>query len=79
MPSPMKFILIIFTLGFIAGSGCSVKPPDNMEYSLRQQDSKMKAAVKRSKARSEKREDWWEGYKRRNDARYDRWIDGIMD
>jgi len=75
----MKFLLIIFALVSIAHSSCAVKSPESMDVSFRQQDSKMKSLVKRRNARSEKREKWWDNYKRRNDASYGRWIDGIMD
>ena len=60
-------------------SACATTEPDGMESSLRKQDEKMRKSAERSRARADARERKWKEYSSMADARYDSWIDSVMD
>jgi len=60
-------------------SACATTEPEGLESSLRKQDERMKKSAEKSRARAEARERKWKEYSSRADARYDQWIDSVMD
>jgi hypothetical protein len=60
-------------------SACATTEPEGLESSLREQDEMMKKSAEKSRARAEARERKWKEYSSRADARYDQWIDSVMD
>lgn len=60
-------------------SACATTDPEGLESTLLKQDEKMKKSAEKSRARAEARERKWKEYSSRADARYDQWIDSLMD
>ena len=60
-------------------SACATTDPDGLESTLHKQDQRMKKSAERNRARADAREQKWKDYSSRADARYDQWIDSVMD
>lgn len=60
-------------------SACATTDPDGLESTLHKQDQRMKKSAEKSRARAEARERKWKEYSSSADARYDQWIDSVMD
>ncbi|MEQ1842269.1 MAG: hypothetical protein ABL994_17830 [Verrucomicrobiales bacterium] len=60
-------------------SACATTEPENLESSLRKQDQKIKKMAERSRTKALEREQKWNDYTRRSDARYDQWVDSVLD
>ncbi len=60
-------------------SACATTEPEGLESTLHKQDQRMKKSAEKSRARAEARERKWKEYSSRADARYDQWIDSVMD
>lgn len=60
-------------------SACATTDPEGLESTLHKQDQKMKKSAEKSRAGAEARERKWKEYSSRADARYDEWIDSVMD
>ena len=60
-------------------SACATTEPEGLESSLRKQDERMKKSAEKSRERARAREQKWKEYSSRADARYDQWIDSVMD
>lgn len=72
----MMVVSVVLSLFF---SACATTEPEGLESSLRKQDEKMRKSAERSRTRSDARKRKWKEYSSRADARYDRWVDSIMD
>lgn len=78
----MKYILIVTMTAAVLPiffSACATTEPGGLEISLLKQEAKMKKLAEKSRARSETREQKWKDYSSRADARYDQWLDSVMD
>ena len=60
-------------------SACATTDPEGLESTLHKQDQRMKKSAEKSRAGAEARERTWKEYSSRADARYDQWIDSVMD
>ena len=60
-------------------SACATTDPEGLESTLHKQDQRMKKSAEKSRAGAEARERKWKEYSSRADARYDQWIDSVMD
>ena len=60
-------------------SACATTEPDGLESNLHKQDQRMKKSAEKSRARAEARERKLKEYSSRADARYEQWIDSVMD
>ncbi|MDF1826280.1 MAG: hypothetical protein P1U68_16660 [Verrucomicrobiales bacterium] len=49
--------------------------PDNLENTIIAQDEKMKKKIEKAEARQESWDSRWENYSRKQDAKYDAWLD----
>ncbi len=59
-------------------SACATTEPESLESSLRKQDQKIKKMAERSRTKALEREQKWNDYTRRSDARYDQWVDSVL-
>ncbi len=59
-------------------SACATTEPGSLESSLLKQDLKMKKMAERSRTKALEREQKWNDYTRRSDARYDQWVDSVL-
>lgn len=60
-------------------TACATTEPGGLEVSLLKQEEKMKKLAEKSRTRAETREQKWKDYSSRADARYDEWLDSVMD
>lgn len=76
-----RFLSAILTAALLSifFSACATTDPEGLESSLLKQDERMKKSAEKSRARAEARERKWKEYSSRADARYDQWIDSVMD
>ena len=59
-------------------SACATTEPESLESSLRKQDQKIKKIAARSRTKALEREQKWNDYTARSDARYDQWVDSVL-
>lgn len=59
-------------------SACAAMDPGSLESSLMKQDQKIKKIAERSRTKALEREQKWKDYTRRSDARYDQWVDSVL-
>lgn len=60
-------------------SSCVSNEPESYESALIRQDKKLKKRLEKSQQKSESWGQRWDDYKRRQDQKYDSWIDKVMD
>jgi len=77
MKRSLPAILTAVLLPFLF-SACATTEPEGLESSLRKQDERMKKSAEKSRERARAREQKWKEYSSRADARYDSWIDSVM-
>ncbi len=78
MKRPSLFLVAALFCASFATSCMTAPDPENLENTIIAQDEKMRKKVEKARARDEKWDRKWENYSRRQDEKYDAWLDGIF-
>lgn len=70
--------LILLPLATLGLCSCSTPSPTDLENTIEVQNEKMYERAEKARVRRESWDQRWDNYSKRQDAKYDAWIDGIM-
>ncbi|MEM6279228.1 MAG: hypothetical protein AAF491_08435 [Verrucomicrobiota bacterium] len=70
--------LLSFSVVALALSSCATPSPAELENTIEVQNEKMYERVEKARVRRETWDQRWDNYSKRQDAKYDAWIDNMM-